>query len=127
IVGDDRTHLEVFQHRHTREDAPTFRRLSDAEPRYAVGRQLRYASAVEQNIAAGRPQPSEDRHHQRGFSGAIRPDESHDLALCDVEAHPVENRDVAVAGGDIADLEQGRAHKPTSRSTARTSSSGTPR
>ena len=36
-----RAHLQVFQHRHAREDAAAFGRLRDAQPRDLVRRQLR--------------------------------------------------------------------------------------
>ena len=37
-LGDGRAHLQVFQHRHAREDAPALRRLRDAQPRDLVRR-----------------------------------------------------------------------------------------
>src|SRR5262249_34122967 len=127
IVGDESAHLEVFENRQPRKDAPPLRRLRDAQLRNLVRRQLRDVFALEQDAAIDRPWPAEDGHHQRGLAGAIGTDQRNDLALCDIEAHTVQDGNVAVPGGDVADLEQGRAHKPTSCSILTTSFSGTPR
>jgi hypothetical protein len=75
-LGDDRAHLQVFQHRHAREDAAALRRLRDAQPRDLVGRHRGDVVAVEQDLARAGARPAEDRHHQRRLAGAVGADQA---------------------------------------------------
>ena len=127
IVGDDGAHLEILQHRHAREDAAALRRLHDAEPGHFMRGHGGNIAALEQDVAVSCARTTEDRHHQRCLAGAVAADQRDDLALFDVEIDAVQDRQHAVAGGHLAHLEQGFAHRPTSRSTTGSSSSGTPR
>src|SRR6202030_1620365 len=79
--GVDRsTHLQVFVNRHARKDAAAFRRLRDARADNVVGRKVGDVAAVEDDAAFARARVSADRHHQRGFAGAIGADQPNDLA-----------------------------------------------
>ena len=85
------------------------------------------SSTVESDAAGAGARAAEDGHHQGGLAGAVGPDQRHDLARADLDADAMQHRELAVAGGDILDLEARRGHTPTSRSTSAISSSGTPR
>ncbi len=127
IVGNDRAHLQILEHRHAREDAPALRRLHDAEPRDLVHRELRDVASLKQNAAVAGAGAAKDRHHQRGLARAVAADQRDDLALIDIETDAVQDRQHAVTGGDVLDGEEGGGHSPTSRATSETSTSGTPR
>ena len=92
VAGDDRAHLQVFQHRHAREDAAALRRLRDAQPRDLVGRQARDVVPVEHDRALARARIAEDRHHQGRLAGAVGADQRDDLAVGDVDVDALRAR-----------------------------------
>jgi hypothetical protein len=127
LVGDQRAHLQIFEHGETGKNASSLRRLRDAHACDCVRGKVGDGAALEADAALARPWATEDGHHQGCLAGAIGADQSDNFALGNGEADIVQHMDVAIAGRDVADIENCFAHALTSRSTSATSSSGTPR
>jgi hypothetical protein len=128
----DQEHGEAFAlvdlaDRHAREDAPSLRRLRDAEPGDLVGGHLCDVRAIENDSAFARARAAEDGHHQRGLARAVRADQRDDFARVDIEIDALQRHDVAVEGLDPAQGQERLRHRPTSAPTFSTSSSSTPR
>ena len=136
-VGDRSAHLQIFHHRHAREDAAAFWCLGDLQLGDFVRRQLCDVAAFEQDMAFTGARRPENGHHQRRLTGAVGADQRNDLALIDFEIDSSERRDVAVIGFHPAHREhrmslrvlhrRGHAYSRASASTCSTSSSATPR
>src|SRR4029450_1733437 len=75
-----RTHLEVLEDAHTREDPPSFRGLRDAHLHDVVRRRVRDVSALEDDAPLAGVVGAVDRTKGRRLSGSVRPDERDDLA-----------------------------------------------
>ncbi|MFK4700966.1 hypothetical protein ABIF42_006560 [Bradyrhizobium diazoefficiens] len=101
------THLEVLRHAHAREDAPSLRRLRDAQMRDLVGGHVGDVAAFVQDLAGTGPRLAEDGHHQRRLAGAVGADQRHDLAGIDFDVDALQRLDLAVGGAKAADREQG--------------------
>src|SRR3972149_10349621 len=127
IIGNDGAHLEMLDNCHAREDAAPLWRLHNAEPRDFMGRERSDVAALEEDAALVHARASEDRHHQRRLAGAVAADQGDDLALMNIEIDPMQDRKDALAGGNRRPFRERRGHRPTSRSTTGSSSSGTPR
>ena len=127
VVGDGRAHLQIFQHRHAREDAAAFRSLRQFQAGDLVRRHAGDIAAVEVDRAFARARVAADCHHQRRLAGAVGADQRDDLAVVDVEVDALERLYAPVKRGHAAHREKWGAHRPTSASTSATSSSSTPR
>ena len=119
-VGGVGAHLQVLRHAHAREDSAAFRRLRDAQPRDLVGRHAGDVLAVIFDAAFLGAGSAEDRHHQRGFAGAIGPDQRDDLAGIDLDVDALERLDLAIGGARPRTARRGVAAAAlTSRSPSR--------
>ena len=122
LVGDDEgAHLQVLGDRQAGEDAPALRDLDDAPGHDVVGREAAEVLAVEQDLAAARPDQPADRVERGALAGTVAADEGHDLALHDVERDALQGVDAAVEGVDVLDRQDG--HGVSIRSPAATPSS----
>jgi len=82
-------HVEVFEHRHAREDAAALRRLADAHLDAPVRRDAENVLALEADLSrADRPHPR-DRAKRGRLAGAVAADQRDDLALVDVKEMPL--------------------------------------
>ena len=126
-LGDDRAHLQVFQHRHAGKDAAPFGRVGELQARDAVRLQMRNVVTVEGDRAGPRARLAADGHHQSRFAGAVGADQRDDLAFVDVEIDAFERPDPAVERLDTADGKKRRRHEPISASAWASFSSSTPR
>ncbi len=72
-------------------------------------REVADVAAVELDAACGRIVEAEDRVEQGGLAGAVRTDESDDLALVDVEGGVVHGGQPTETDGDVVRLDQRRA------------------
>ena len=97
-------HEQVFLHGQTRKDHASLGHLGDAERNDALGGQARDVFAEKPDGALARRRDPRDGHKRGGLAGAIGPDQGHDLALPDAQAHALEGLDVAVKGLDVRDL-----------------------
>ena len=109
-LGGGGAHLQILQHRHAREDAAAFRRLRELEPRDLVGRHAGDVAAGEFNRALAGARIAADRHHQRGFAGAVGADQRDDLALVDLEIDALERHHAAVEGLHAAHRQERSCH-----------------
>ena len=125
VVALEGSHLEVLEYRHAREEAAALGRLRDPRLDDRVGRLLCDLAPLE----ADRPFPgmieADDRAQGGRLSGAVRADQSHDLALADLERDTFQRVDRAVVGVDVLEREDdvvGRlrhAPRPPCRGTPR--------
>ena len=102
-IDDRRADAQVFEHRHARKNASSFRRVRDPEPHDLEGRQKRDVASLEHDTAAPRPRVAADRHQQRRFAGAVRADDRDDLASADLQIDALQGLDITVKGMDAAD------------------------
>ena len=105
-VVDRRAHLQILEHGHAREDAPSFRRLRDRQPRDLMRRQVGDVAPVEDDRAAPCARAAEDRHHRRRLAGAVGADQRDDLAFVDVDVDALQRLNLAVEGLDAAHRQQ---------------------
>src|SRR5690606_16188593 len=82
------------------------RHVGNSQPRNAFGRPVDGFLAVVHDRSRARAHDAHDRPHSRRLADAIAAEQSHDLALADVEIHPVENVAFAVPGIQIAHTEE---------------------
>src|SRR3954447_26587725 len=92
----ERAHLEVLEHAHAREEAPSLRRLRDSQLDDLVRGVADDRAALEADVAgAGMVQPV-DRPERRRLAGAVRAEQRHDLAGPHLERDPLQRLDRAV-------------------------------
>jgi hypothetical protein len=91
---------ELVAHAHLRVQPALLRHVAEARPRGGV----HPLSAPAHLAAVGREHPEHDPHRRR-LAGAVGPDEAEQLAGRDGERDPVERDDVAVAAGEVGQLE----------------------
>src|SRR4029079_16839013 len=109
-IGAGRTHLQVFEHRHAREDAAAFRRLRDAEADDLMRRALGDVVAGELDRSGPAARRSANGHHQRRLAGAVGPNQGDDLALIDVDIDALEGLNLAIEGLDATHGKKGLRH-----------------
>src|SRR5262249_31343002 len=93
------------------------KRAAHAQPVEVAWTQARYRTAVELHVACGRPQLSEDAVEQRRLTAAVGTYDAENLAVVDVEGHPVDRDDAAEALLEVAHREH-RTQRPPSLCTA---------
>src|SRR5256885_15672914 len=81
VASLEGAHLEVFEHRHAREELAPLRRLRDSHPHDVVRRLMRDVLPVEMNRAVSRMIESVDRAQRRCLSSAVRANQRDDFAL----------------------------------------------
>ena len=95
-IVERRAHLQIFEHRHAREDAAPLRRLRDPHARDLVRRHAGDVAPVIDDRAVARLRIAADRHHQRRLAGAVGADQRDDLAVEDIEVDAAQRDDLAV-------------------------------
>jgi hypothetical protein len=98
----------IVEHRLRREQREVLESPPDAYLGDAVRRPPQHRAPLEQDVAAIRGVEPADTVEESGFAGAIRADQTEDLALLDREGDAVERDDAAELDSDVADLKQGR-------------------
>src|SRR3954453_8855383 len=81
VTALEGAHLEVLEHGHAWEQLAALGRLRDAEPHDVVRRFSGDVLAAEHDRAATGMVEPVDRAEHRRLAGAVRADQSHDLAL----------------------------------------------
>ena len=103
-----------------RRSPPAPRRSCAAARAIAVG-----GSPLDQRLAAARPQQAEQRPHRRRLAGAVGAEEAGHAAGLDREGEVVDGHGLAVALGQISNLELGhRRHRICSGGAARSDGAG---
>ncbi len=102
--------LEVLAHGEERKDAASLGNERDAEMRARVRGQAGDVISAQADRAAARHERARHRAQRGRFSGAIRADQRHDLALADLEGEVAADRDLAIGELESLDGEQ-RAHR----------------
>src|SRR4051812_18431956 len=117
VLGDK----QVLEHRHAGEQADVLEGASDlrlpgdavaGEPLEEVRRAVR---VTQRDHALGRLVEAGDAVEDRGLAGAVRPDESGDVASPGLEGEVVHRDEAAEAHGQVLDREDrvaGRSHQP---------------
>src|SRR5262249_4579802 len=90
-------------------DLQQLERSAHPEPVEVTWPHPRRLLSVDADFTVIRSQLAEDAVEQRRFAGPIRPDDAEDLAVANLERHPVDGGDAAEALAQIGDLEH-RAH-----------------
>src|SRR5262249_13328439 len=104
-------HAQVLVDGEMREDVDLLRHVADAERLHPVRRDAADRRAAEADGAAMRAEEAEDGLEQRRLAGAVGADDEGDAVRGDREREPLQDVDAAlVAGMDVVDLEEGRAH-----------------
>src|SRR5438270_13826330 len=113
---------DVLFHRHFAENRFLLRQISHAEPRPLVHRIIRDIVSAKNNAPAVWPNQS-DNHVKAGcLAGAVRPEQTDNLAFARADVNPIDDRPAAVnfyellSGKDIVDLGRGRGSKSRIRS-----------
>ena len=104
--------LEIFQHRHSREQVAPFGDQDQSSAHGRRGRARRQHLAIERGVAVARQQ-ARQRLQQRALPGAVRADDRRDPPRGQIQIEPIENAKAAVAGRQPGDLQRG-AHGRTS-------------
>jgi hypothetical protein len=126
-IGDDGAHLQVFEDRHPREDAPAFRRMGNAAADDLKGRQPGDVVAVEMDGPGARLGPAAQGHQQGGLACAVGPDQGDDLAGRNVQIDAVQSLDAAIARFESAHRQHGGGPRSRAISGGSASSSAAPR
>jgi len=92
------------------EDRQILESASDAEARQRVRRELGEVLPVKKDLAGGWPEHRADEIKERGLAGAVRSDQTADLARFDLEADVLDGGQAAEPLGDPDNVEQ-RAHE----------------
>src|SRR2546428_3780545 len=93
--------LECLEHAQLRKDLHELEAPRHAEAREGDGADPADVLALEAHGAAARRQYARQHVDQRGLARAVWPDDRHELALADGEAHAVEGH---VSAGELADV-----------------------
>jgi hypothetical protein len=107
VLALEGAHLQVLEHRHTREELPALRRLGDAAGDDVVRLRVRDVVAAEADAPAARVVQTVDRAQRRRLAGAVRAEQSDDLGLPNLERDPLDRVDGAVVRMDVVELEDG--------------------
>ena len=103
--GDLEDRPDVVGDGHAAEHRGLLRQVADAELGAAVHRQPGHVLAVDGDRAGiGRHQPG-DGVEAGGLAGAVRPEQRRDLAAPQRQRHVAQHRPLAVALGEVADLQ----------------------
>src|SRR5690606_3557340 len=103
----DARELQVLLDGEPADDAPVLRHEAHAVTRGLPGAHAMQGLSGEPELAAAhlRIRQARDGAQRRGLPGAVSPEERHDLALGDVEAHPLHDVALAVVRVQIAAAE----------------------
>ena len=96
--------LEVFLHRHGREEAPPLRDERDAQTAEIVRRDRGQVASVEASAARPDRQEAGERVDERGLAGAVGPDHRDELSVADSQRHVPDGHGVAVRNLEPLDL-----------------------
>ena len=96
---------DVLRHGHVREQGVV---LEDDADVALVGRQMVDGGAVDQHAAGRLADEARDDAQQGGLAAARRPEQGHDLARLDGERDAVDGQRLAVADGQVVDVERAR-------------------
>src|SRR5262249_6259374 len=103
---------QVLLDRHQRKDVAALRHVRHAASQEIGRRLVGDVLAVEHHEPLARGQEAEERLEHRRLARTVRPDDRHHLAGLHVEGHALQNLELAVAGVEVAHLEQGHRHLP---------------
>lgn len=106
---------EVLEHGHALTSASELERPHEASCGDAARRLSTDVLAIKHDLAGGLRLQPRDAVERRRFSRTIRPDESGDAAGMHVEVHAVESLQAAEVAAQVANLEDGGAHKAAPR------------
>src|SRR5215467_3373352 len=76
---------DVVEHAHVVKQSEVLEGAADAERSPCIGRQRRDVAALVEKRAFARPVTARDAVDDRGFAGAVRPDDGEQLAALDAE------------------------------------------
>ena len=107
-----RAHQDVLGDREALKQLDVLERPGDSAPHDAAGPDADQALAFEADVAGLRRVEPRDHVEDRRLAGAVRADQTDDLALGDRERDGVECDDPAEALADVVDLEQGQVGLP---------------
>jgi hypothetical protein len=96
----------VVEHGHVRAELEILERAGDPQAHHAVRRLAQEVLSLVAHSAGVRLVQARDDVERRGLAGAVRADQSRDLALLHREGDLVECVDPAEAPTDVVDLEQ---------------------
>jgi len=96
------------------EDAPPFRNERDTKPRHVFGSAADDGGPVHAHVSARGTDRAHDRVQRRRFPRPVRPDETDDLAVPDLEGQAAHRIHGAVTNLETFDGERRSAHRPTS-------------
>src|SRR5258708_5413592 len=109
VLAGERAHLQGLLHTHTREDAPSLRRLAHAHLHDAVRWYTIDPLSVEQHLADARRVDARNRAQRRRLARAIGANQRDDLAGLDAKRNALDGVDVAIKSVNVAQLEGGNA------------------
>src|SRR5262245_40115808 len=76
-------------------------------------RHVGHVGAVEHHPSRPGPRLAEDGHHQRRLAGPVGADQGYDLAAIDLDIDVAQRLDLAIAGVDSIDGQEGRHDRPS--------------
>ena len=84
-MAQERADHDVVEDGHVGKGRRNLKSAADAESRMRFRRSPRHVRAVEPHRSAGRDQVAAKAIEERGFAGAVRPDQADDVAFLDLE------------------------------------------
>ncbi len=96
----------IVEDRHAAEQGEVLECAADTDIDDSVRRDFENAAAFDQDIAADRRVETTEAVEQRRLAGAVRPDQTEQLAWLEIERHAVERHDAAEVDRHIADRQQ---------------------
>ena len=99
---------DVVAHAHAAEQRDVLEGAADAEAGHAVAAEILERAALEQDVAVGEAVEAADAVEQRGLAGAVRSDQSADLAVADIERNTSQRDHAAEAHRHLGNPQQRR-------------------
>jgi hypothetical protein len=98
---------DIVEDAHAAEQRHILKCARDAEPGDATGREKRPILPIQENAPLGGMIDATDGIQERGLAGTVGANDGYDLALMDINTHPLERSQAAEPEMSILNLELG--------------------